>query len=387
MESPYTLDIDLETILAPIEGDNPAGEDLREDSSPTSVYYQIKDARTGARAAERQIIGDEDEGGLLPEWVTILDVAPGVLAERTKDLEVAAWLTEAMLRAHGFAGLRDGFKIIKGLVDNFWENVYPLEDEDGLETKVAPLTGLNGEGGDGTLIQPIRKVPLTSSDVSYAAYHYDQANDLVNLDDEKRERRIADGAPTLDQLGSAVRQSPKDFLLATRDDLNAAVATFTELSAAVDGLCGADGPPSSNIRNTLNAVGEAFKFLTRDVSLDEPGGEEVASEPAADGAAAAAGEVAATGNVVTMVPGATVAAGTIATREDAFKQLLKIAEFFKKTEPHSPMSYTLEELVRRGRMPLGDLLAELIPDQEARSNFLLRAGIVPPEEPAAEDGY
>ena len=386
MESPYTLDIDLETILTPIEGDNPAGEDLREDSSPTSVYYQIKDARTGARAAERQIVGDEDEGGLLPEWLTILDIAPGVLAERAKDLEVAAWLTEAMLRARGFAGLRDGFKIIKGLVDSFWDNLYPLEDEDGLETKVAPLTGLNGEGGDGTLIQPIRKVPLTSADVSYAAYHYDQANDLVNLDDEKRERRIADGSPTLDQLGSAARQSPKDFLLATRDDLEAAVAAFGDLTAAVDGLCGADGPPSSNIRNALSAVREAFEFLTRDISLEEPGGEAAAEDAAADGASAA-GEVAAAGNVVAMVPGATVAAGAIATREDAFKQLLKIAEFFKKTEPHSPMSYTLEELVRRGRMPLADLLAELIPDQEARSSFLLRAGIVPPEEPPVEEGY
>ena len=52
MASPSTLDI--EQLLAPIEGDKPAGVDLREDVSPTSDYYQVKDARSAVRAAERR---------------------------------------------------------------------------------------------------------------------------------------------------------------------------------------------------------------------------------------------------------------------------------------------------------------------------------------------
>lgn len=72
--------------------------------------------------------------------------------------------------------------------------------------------------------------------------------------------------------------------------------------------------------------------------------------------------------------------GQIRTREDAFRTLQKVAEFFRQTEPHSPISYTLEDVVRRGRMPLPALLAELMPDQEARRTFLVAAGIKPPEE-------
>ena len=65
MASPSTLDI--EQLLAPIEGDNPAGVDLREDVSPTSDYYQVKDARSAARAAERSLDADDEPGGALPE--------------------------------------------------------------------------------------------------------------------------------------------------------------------------------------------------------------------------------------------------------------------------------------------------------------------------------
>ena len=71
------------------------------------------------------------------------------------------------------------------------------------------------------------------------------------------------------------------------------------------------------------------------------------------------------------------AAGPIRTREDALRELGRIADFFRATEPHSPLAYTLEEAVRRGRMTLPELLAEIIPDEEARFGMLSRLGIRP----------
>jgi len=67
------------------------------------------------------------------------------------------------------------------------------------------------------------------------------------------------------------------------------------------------------------------------------------------------------------------------TREQAFSELAKIADFFRRIEPHSPISYTLDEVVRRGRMTLPELLSELIQDEGARRLFLLSSGIKPPE--------
>ena len=65
------------------------------------------------------------------------------------------------------------------------------------------------------------------------------------------------------------------------------------------------------------------------------------------------------------------------------KELAKIGEFFRKTEPQSPIAYTLEEAIRRGRMSWPDLLAELVSDTKVRDSILIQLGIRPGVEPPA----
>ena len=371
MASPDVLD--LERLLTPIEGDNPAGRDMREDDALVPLYFQIKDARSAARAAERSAVDEEDTGSIAPEWRTIVEMAPDVLAETSKDLEIACWLTEALIRFEDFAGLRDGFRLMKGLVEGFWDNLYPPEDEiDGPEAKFAPLSGLNGEGGDGTLIQPIRQIFLTQGDTPFAAWHYRQASELASLDEARRTARVDAGAPTLEMIDTSARQTPADFFRTLSQDLSGAIDAFKELEAALDARLGMDGPPTSNIRNAMAESLEIVERLTRDILIEAPEDSEPAGDDGADG------EDQDGGGTITVTRRAGAAMDVIETRDDALKQLLKIAEFFKRTEPHSPIAYTLEDLVRRGRMTLPDLLSELISDEEARSGFLMRAGIRPP---------
>ena len=69
-------------------------------------------------------------------------------------------------------------------------------------------------------------------------------------------------------------------------------------------------------------------------------------------------------------PAAAQGGAVLRDREDAFRTLLKVAEFFRRTEPHTVLSYTLEQLVRWGRMPLPELLVELIPEDSVRLDRL-----------------
>jgi predicted component of type VI protein secretion system len=73
------------------------------------------------------------------------------------------------------------------------------------------------------------------------------------------------------------------------------------------------------------------------------------------------------------------------TREDAFRDLLEIADFFRRTEPHTVVSYALEQIVRWGRMSLPELLAELIPEEPSRKNLFKQVGIKSPEPPGKGD--
>src|SRR6478672_1790048 len=103
---------DLEALLAPIPGDAPQGIDIREDYSATSPYNRLRDARSEARDAERgQEQGDADARDPTPLWRSVRELATKTLAETTKDLEVAAWLTEAYVRSHGLVGLTAGAQL------------------------------------------------------------------------------------------------------------------------------------------------------------------------------------------------------------------------------------------------------------------------------------
>src|SRR5258705_13586783 len=94
----------FDDLLAPLSSANPCGLDARRDISPGAVYFALKDARASARAHERQSDSDDEASAPLAHWQTVFDLAVGLLSRQAKDLEVTAWLIEASLRLHGFAG-------------------------------------------------------------------------------------------------------------------------------------------------------------------------------------------------------------------------------------------------------------------------------------------
>lgn len=83
---------------------------------------------------------------------------------------------------------------------------------------------------------------------------------------------------------------------------------------------------------------------------------------------------AATGDRGTATPAARRIDG-YSSREEALVELVRIASYFRKTEPHSPISYTLEDAVRRARMTLPELLHELAEDPTHIQRILMAAGI------------
>lgn len=367
--------VDIDALLQTISADAPAGTDPRSDSSPTSLYYRTKDARNAARSAERAAV---EMGGASPlEWDTVASTASEILASHGKDLEIAAWLVEALLRQEGFAGLRDGMKVLTGIVTNFWEPCFPELDEDGVEGKVSAVAGLNGSGAVGTLIQPIRLVPITrGSQWSFSLWNYEQATDLAKVTDPaRRQERIANGAVTMEQFVESVADTPASFFSETQAVIEETLAALAEMDAAFDKVAGVDAPPVSALRELLQEISRSIAHFAAD-------------KLAAANYSAAVEETVAEGE-----PGQRAAAGgTVAvrkidgyqTREEALAELTRIASYFRKTEPHSPMSYTLEDAVRRARMSLPDLLVELVEDPAHLQRILLAAGIKPP---AAETGY
>lgn len=372
MASPPVLNLDA--LLTDIPGEDPAGLNLREDYSPASLYQSIKVARTKARAAERK--ADEGDASAEPDWSPVLELVPEALSGKTKDLELTAWYIEALLREHGFAGLRDGFRLAGLLVEKFWDRLFPRPDEEGVVNRVAALGGLNGlDGGEGTLIAPINRVLLTEDRGAagpFARWHYRQAADLEAIvDPERREKRIASGAVTQELIRQAEAATSYAFSQNLLEDLTECVEGVEKLGRLLEEKCGKDAagtplaPPSSLIRTALKECREIVEGMaaSKAPQADE-GPEGAGTAPGGEGGADSPG------------PGT----GKLRGREEAFQALLRVAQFFKQTEPHSPVSYALERIVRWGRMPLPDLLNELIAEEGTRSSVFKLVGIPPKEE-------
>lgn len=365
--------LDISEFLNPISEDRPTGEDLRLDASPLSSYQTIKTARYAARDAEKNNLYNEGSGEADEYWRKILTLAPKILREESKDLEVATWLTEAMVRRYGFQGLRDSMQLIEGLLGQFWDNLYPTPDEDGIETRVAPLAGLNGTSNEGVLIAPIRRIPLTEGYTPgpFAYYQYQQAVDLERITNEDaREAKAEKLGFTLAHIEQAVAESSESFFVDLLDDIATTIDSCRGIEKLLDNLCGSDDAPSTRaIITTLEECRAAVNHIAKHklpVAVDVAAHEE---ENPADSAAASATRATNTGNT------ASVIANALVSRDAAFKQLLEIAQFFRKTEPHSPVSYALEKAVKWGNMSLEELIVELIPDSSSRKHFSELTGV------------
>src|SRR5699024_4218919 len=154
-------------------------------------------------------------------------------------------------------------------------------------------------------------------------------------------------------LKDAARDAGKEAMRSYLATVSECLDAFNALTAALDARCGADAPASSAIRNVLEEARLAVVNL---------GGLE--GEAAADTAQAEAAEPA-----TVDAPSAEIQPAArprpIASREEAFAKLQEVADFFRRTEPQSPLAPAIDTIVARGRMSFADLLADLVQDDHA----------------------
>ncbi|PHR89134.1 MAG: type VI secretion system protein TssA [Moritella sp.] len=383
----------IEDIALPINGELPCGLDPRSDTSPLSQYYRLKEVRTRTRADERSaLIGidsDETMNDFVREWSPIKDEIPQILAQETKDLEYCAWLIEALCRTDGFAGLTIGFTLAHQLISQFWDGLYPSPDEDGLETRIAPLLGLNGFEGEGVLLMPILSIPLveTGSGERFPTWQIEQASQLNSLSADKQKAKIANGAVSLKQIKEALNEVSDDELVSLKNDIAEAIIAFRLLADKMDEVMSGDAQPTSKITEKLQHCESIFTFITLErfnvinaeaaveASVAEQVAEDAVELDAASHSAGASAQAKSVNGYDFMQMDQ-----SLNNRHEAIKALHKIEQYFRTTEPHSPISYAIAQAIRWSELSLPELLAELVSDPNARTDYFKLTGITQGEE-------
>lgn len=355
--------LDFELLLKPLSGESPTGENLHSDDADNAAFRELKSLRKELTTAEREIQRNPGEAAtetVSADWRRLRELATGLLTTTSKDLWVAAWLLEALVRLEGFAGCRDGYRLIRELAERYWDGLSPPADAGGryLE-RVMQLTRLNGQGSEGALLAPLRLVPLFPGG---EAGHYTLNDYIMNYTELGRSRGKAQ------ETGKAAMQAAADNaqarLRTLYGDLQQCLEEYRRFEEVLLERAGDDAPPTGNVFELLESCSHGLRVMSP--ALRGEGAEPAAG--AAEGAIDATAEPA---------PAATpaVPATTLSNREEAFRTLERVADFFRRTEPHSPISYLLEQAVRWGHLSLPELMQELIGDGKARSAYFQLTGI------------
>lgn len=312
--------LNIEALLAPIAPDDPCGEDLG--------FSPEVDEIARARLADDPSL---EQGA----WVTALKEADwkfvgkrcALLVEaRSKDLQLAVWLAEASAKTGGLRGLADGLRLVAALCERYWDGLHPRADEDGFERRIGSLAWIAAR------ISPLAKgVPVLESGATLMQW-------------EAAHGRDGEAAA---QLETARTRTSAKFSEALAQDAEACIAALDELERVTDERLGTDGPSFSVARAVL---GDVKDFVTPASAAA------VAARPGR-GMAAPAG----TAMVRAALP-VPLAEGPLQHREQALAQLRQVAEFFRRTEPHSPVAYLADKAARWGEMPLHVWLKRVIKD-------------------------
>ncbi|TMO02823.1 type VI secretion system protein TssA [Pseudoalteromonas sp. S558] len=361
----------LDEYISPISDTEFAGIDPRSDVSPTSTYYALKDLRNQLRAAERNALVDEQGiASLSRDWLPLLEQCSKAIKTESKDIEYIAWFIEAMCRIYGFKGLAFGFNVAHNLIDSHFEALYPtLDDDDEISDKVSALAGLNGAAGEGTLIIPIKSIYLTDSVSidSFSFWEYQQGYDVSRLSDDKREKKITQGSVDFELIEKSAAETSTEFFVSLKQDIEKAIEQFSILSDVMDKATG-QPQPTSSIKQALEVSLAAVKHVAADKL--EAAEKALAENNKEEEIELKDDDVESTATVVEKANN-----HEINSRENAIKKLKEIALFFRNTEPHSPMSYTIEQVIRWSELSLPELLNELITDSDARTGYFKLSGI------------
>jgi type VI secretion system protein ImpA len=330
-------------LLNPIPGENPSGESLRY----APVFDKIKEAR---RADDDAPQGEWQFERKTADYALVIKLAGEALSTKSKDLQVAAWLTEAMLRKEGFQGLKAGLDLLKGLIENFWGTLYPELDDGDAEMRAAPLEWL-GTRMDSAL----RSVPLTRGGANWFQFKESRVVGYEATADteakvEARNAAIAEGKTSGEAWDSAVAATPKAFYAGMEETLDGILDVLEILNILGAEKFGDVAPSFGPMRTTVEEIRHTVHGLLqkkREVEPDE-GAETPATEeePASAEEAQAAppappGKPKARGGTLTAEPSDT---------EDAFQRVTAVAAYLRRSDPASPLPYLLLRGLRWGEL-------------------------------------
>jgi type VI secretion system protein ImpA len=347
--------ISLEEMAVPLEGENPAGENLEYDP----LYLEMDSLSVAVPDSQ---MGESKIEGRGPDWKKLRENCL-TLWGRTRDLRVASYLALAETADGGLADCTAAFKLILFVVRDMWETLYPRldpGDNNDPTERLNILAMLSPEPG--AFNDPIMYISKFRALRLVGALPYTLRDHLISIN----EFEAADGqsfSPDL-IIGELMRLPPQE--------VDNQIALARELKETVEAICAATNEKlaegnSLNMNSLLTEINKLCKFYAG--YLQTSGRANAAGEAAEDGAGgeapASAGETVPAGGAFNL------ASFKPSNRADALLLLRKGAEYFQRQEPNSPIPLLVNRALRFSEMDFIALLGDIVPDALSQGKKIL----------------
>lgn len=310
--------LDFAALLAPVPGDEPAGVSLL-----LTVRQKLETLRKDFEPNPEN--PSADPVPKKPDWPTIRRMCEETLTKTSKDLEAAFRLTEALVKLHRFAGLRDGLHLLHELAAQCWDRLHPTPDEgEGMEVRAERFYWLIEPDKGVRFPNSVRAIPMVKVKDKELSY-------------EDLQLAMKGKGP----VPASAFETAEPCDANTAEDLAQCLDELNQLEAILTEKCAPDAPGWSGLRQ---AIDECQKFMDKVTRRNAP----QANLAAANGESGAGGA------------GGMIMPQNIASREEAYRQVSLIANVLEQLEPHSPIPDLLRRAVQLGKMPFRQLIHELV---------------------------
>ncbi len=336
-----------EDILKPIPGENPSGRHLRTDP----VYDKVREARREDDELPQGVWQHERK---VADYAQVVKLAGDAIATQSKDLQLAAWLCEALLKRDGLRGFSEGLNMCRSLVNDFWDTLYPEVEDGELEDRAAPFEWINSR-----LVPAVKGLPLTLEGQDFFGYKQSrtvQYEDQAKTKEEKaaREKQLKEGKLAPEVFDKAFVETPKVFYSGLEKSIDETLETVEALNQTCHEKFADAAPSFTTLKEGILEFRQVVHSLLQKKRETEPDPvEEKPPEPeeAAAGSDAPQGETGEgswSGGPQGLL--SFRAAAEPAGRREAVASVVAAASYLRKQEPYSPASYMMLRGLRWGEL-------------------------------------
>ena len=380
--------LDFDALSAPISDTEPCGSSFESgENVPLSHAFSELRAMTpiarriearrfelaGLGPADRQeslthSAGNSDGPQADPKWERIAELAIEILTKHSKDTRVLVSLIESMTRVYGLPGLRDSLKVSSLLVDRFKLSLFPLPDPGEKAHYCLEFIGNICKSEPNNIKSALYQADCLKREPSLCLFSHISATNLEKRPAKEKEVLIQSGEVTLEHFRSVLNLVTE---AAELTDFDQQLTEAVNEAKTFDALLTTHSKAHVGINPIIEDLGKLQRWYRG--LIEDRLKYIVASTPAEQIEANTESSAVSEGGGDANSPVGTQT--SISNREQALNKLLQVSTYFRNSEPHSPVSYALEQAVRWGKMPLPELLRDLVANDSVLTEMYRRMGI------------